>query len=80
MRASIRLLQHSLRLTLFTHQHCSLCVDVKNVMSRVWDRRHFEYAEVDILDPQNSKWKHLYEFDIPVVLGLRHSIPSLCAD
>ncbi|KAF2171972.1 hypothetical protein M409DRAFT_18203 [Zasmidium cellare ATCC 36951] len=36
-------------------------------MSRVWDRRHFEYREVDILDPKNSKWKSLYEFDIPVV-------------
>ncbi|CAK3959260.1 Hypothetical predicted protein [Lecanosticta acicola] len=36
-------------------------------MSRVWDRRHFEYGEVDILAPENKGWKHLYEFDIPVV-------------
>lgn len=67
MRATTRLLQHTLRLTLFTHEHCSLCVDVKSVMSRVWDRRHFDYKEIDILASENSKWKKLYEFDIPVV-------------
>lgn len=67
MRVTPRLAQLPLRLTLFTHDHCSLCVPVKDAMSRVWDRRHFEYREVDILDPKNSKWKSLYEFDIPVV-------------
>ena len=70
MRAASRLLQHSLRLTLFTHEHCGLCVDVKAVMSRVWDRRHFEYKEIDILAPENGRWKQLYEFDIPVVIRL----------
>jgi hypothetical protein len=67
MRQSMRLLQHSLRLTLFTHEHCSLCVDVKAVMSKVWDRRHFEYSEVDIKAPDQKHWHHLYELDIPVV-------------
>lgn len=67
MQATSRLAQLILRLTLFTHDHCSLCVPVKEAMSRVWDRRHFEYREVDIHDPKNSKWKSLYEFDIPVV-------------
>jgi hypothetical protein len=42
-------------------------VDVKAVMSKVWDRRHFEYSEVDIHASENRKWRHLYEFDIPVV-------------
>lgn len=36
-------------------------------MSRVWDRRHFEYGEVDIKAADQAKWKHLYEFDVPVV-------------
>lgn len=36
-------------------------------MAKVWDRRHFEYGEVDILASENQKWKSLYEFDIPVV-------------
>lgn len=67
MKPTPKLLQHALRLTLFTHEHCSLCVNVKDVMAKVWDRRHFEYGEVDILAPENQKWKSLYEFDIPVV-------------
>ncbi|KAF2211469.1 hypothetical protein CERZMDRAFT_43334 [Cercospora zeae-maydis SCOH1-5] len=67
MRAASRLLQHSLRLTLFTHDRCSLCVDAKGVMSRVWDRRHFEYREVDILADENARWNELYVHDIPVV-------------
>ena len=36
-------------------------------MSKVWDRRHFEYGEVDILAPENKQWKSLYELEIPVV-------------
>ncbi|EMF16864.1 uncharacterized protein SEPMUDRAFT_137601 [Sphaerulina musiva SO2202] len=67
MRAASRLLQHSLRLTFFTHEHCTLCQPVKDVMSTVWDRRPFGYEEIDILAPENNKWKQLYEFDIPVL-------------
>lgn len=70
MRPTSRLLQHALRLTLFTHENCSLCVDVKEVMARVWDRRPFNYSEVDIHAPENQKWRSLYEFDIPVVRAL----------
>lgn len=52
-------------------------------MSRVWDRRHFEYREIDILDAKNAQWKSLYEFDIPVVrlagdvISLNEANPSL---
>ncbi|KJY00036.1 glutaredoxin domain containing protein [Zymoseptoria brevis] len=67
MRPSTKMLQHSLRLTLFTHDTCSLCVDAQAVMSKVWDRRRFEYTEVNIKAPDQTKWRHLYEFDIPVV-------------
>lgn len=72
MRVASRLLQHSLRLTFFTHEHCTLCQPVKDVMSTVWDRRPFEYEEIDILAPENNKWKQLYEFDIPVVYRRLH--------
>lgn len=78
MRATRALLQHTLRLTLFTHDHCSLCHSVKGVMSRVWDRRHFDYREVDILAPENSRWKKLYEMDIPVV-SVVGSLPWILA-
>lgn len=36
-------------------------------MSRVWDKRPFEYREVDIKAKGMEKWKGLYEFDVPVV-------------
>lgn len=70
-------MQHSLRLTLFTHDRCSLCDSVKGVMSKVWDRRHFEYKEVDILAPENKQWMSLYELEIPVVRRLWQSY-DLC--
>ena len=68
MRASAILRQQwSLRMTLFIRQNCSLCTDAKDVMSKVWDRRPFEYTEIDVMAPGQTKWKNLYEFDTPVV-------------
>lgn len=67
MRASAILRQQwSLRMTLFIRQNCSLCTDAKDVMSKVWDRRPFEYTEIDVMAPGQTKWKNLYEFDTPV--------------
>lgn len=54
-------------MTLFIRQNCSLCTDAKDVMSKVWDRRPFEYTEIDVMAPGQTKWKNLYEFDTPVV-------------
>ena len=68
MRVSAILRQQwSLRHTLFIRQNCSLCTDAKDVMSKVWDRRPFEYTEIDVMAPGQTKWKNLYEFDTPVV-------------
>jgi hypothetical protein len=36
-------------------------------MSKVWDRRPFEYTEIDVMAANQTKWKNLYEFDTPVV-------------
>ena len=58
-------------MTLFIRQNCSLCTDAKDVMSKVWDRRPFEYTEIDVMAPGQTKWKNLYEFDTPVVRLLR---------
>lgn len=75
MRASAILRQQwSLRMTLFVRQNCSLCTDAKDVMSKVWDRRPFEYTEIDVMAPNQTKWKNLYEFDTPVVRLLYPSI------
>jgi hypothetical protein len=71
MRASAILRQQwSLRHTLFIRQNCSLCTDAKEVMSKVWDRRPFEYTEIDVMAPGQTKWKNLYEFDTPVVSAI----------
>lgn len=71
MRASAILRQQwSLRLTLFIRQNCSLCTDAKGVMSNVWDRRPFEYNEIDVMAAGQTKWKNLYEFDTPVVRSI----------
>lgn len=40
-------------------------------MSKVWDRRPFEYTEIDVMAPGQTKWKNLYEFDTPVVSSMQ---------
>lgn len=67
MRATSRLLQLPCRITLFTREHCGLCVSARSVLSDVWDSRPFDYKEVDIVKPAAQPWKDLYDFDVPVV-------------
>ncbi|KAF2761529.1 glutaredoxin 2 [Pseudovirgaria hyperparasitica] len=67
MKPTFRLLQHACRITLFTRPNCSLCDDAKSVLSRLWDKRPFEYQEIEILKPGAEKWKAVYEFDTPVM-------------
>lgn len=59
--------QYVCRLTLFTRANCGLCDNAKKVLSNVWDRRPFEYDEIDVMSPAHDKWKNVYEFDTPVV-------------
>lgn len=65
MRLTSRLLQ-SCRITLFTRENCGLCTEARSVLSKVWDERPFQYAEIDIMQPGGKEWK-AYEFDVPVV-------------
>jgi len=67
MRSTVALWQHALKLTFFTRANCSLCTDAEGVLSKIWDRRHFEYEEIDVMKQDQTKWKNLYEFDTPVV-------------
>lgn len=67
MRATSRLLQLPCRITLFTREHCGLCVSARSVLSDVWDSRPFVFKEVDIVKPPAQQWKDLYDFDVPVV-------------
>ena len=70
MRATAVLWKQCARLTLFTRPNCSLCEDAKGVLSKVWDRRPFEYDEINVMTDQQGKWKALYEFDTPVVRAI----------
>lgn len=78
MRATTRLLQLPCRVTLFTREHCGLCVAARSVLSEVWDSRPFVYKEVDIVKPAAQPWRDLYDFDVPVVcdtLAITHMLP-----
>jgi hypothetical protein len=65
-----RLLQ-GCRITLFTREGCGLCAQGKQSLSDVWDKRPFAYVEENV-DAKGSKWRDLYDFDVPVV-GSRRS-------
>ncbi|CAK7270876.1 hypothetical protein SEPCBS57363_004326 [Sporothrix epigloea] len=70
MRPTSRLFQQSqlaCRITLFTRPNCGLCVRAKSALSAVWDVRHFDYHEIDIIDPAAQKWRNLYDLDVPVI-------------
>ena len=73
MRPSLRLLQHTARVTLFTRESCSLCDTAKLVLKDVAKTRGFDYFEIDVMDPAQKMWKHAYEFDTPVVNPYRLS-------
>ncbi|KAI5466658.1 hypothetical protein BGZ63DRAFT_418422 [Mariannaea sp. PMI_226] len=67
--ATRRLLQLPTRITFFTRETCGLCSQAKGVLSNVWDKRPFEYKEVnvDLPQPESKQWKDLYDFDVPVI-------------
>ncbi|VUC34478.1 unnamed protein product [Clonostachys rosea] len=67
MFATRRLLQ-SCRITLFTRPSCGMCDQAKESLSKVWDARPFAYVEENI-DIKGSKWRDLYDFDVPVKMN-----------
>lgn len=67
MLPTSRLLQQVCRITLFTRSGCALCDSAKGVLSQVWNKRPFEYSEIDVMESGHEKWKDVYEFDTPVV-------------
>lgn len=54
------------RITLFTRQNCSLCLEATHILSRVWNHRPFQLRAIDIWGRGHRQWK-IYDFDIPVV-------------
>uniref|UniRef100_A0A0B7JSQ3 Glutaredoxin-like protein n=1 Tax=Bionectria ochroleuca TaxID=29856 RepID=A0A0B7JSQ3_BIOOC len=74
MFATRRLLQ-SCRITLFTRPSCGMCDQAKESLSKVWDARPFAYVEENI-DIKGSKWRDLYDFDVPVIHISKSTSPS----
>lgn len=33
----------------------------------MWDKRPFDYKEIDVMKPEEKRWRDLYEFDTPVI-------------
>ena len=52
------------RLTLYTHDDCSLCDDALEAISHLNARFYLE--TVDILHPDHKEWRRKYRYDIPV--------------
>ncbi|KAF2859834.1 glutaredoxin 2 [Piedraia hortae CBS 480.64] len=59
--------QNPLRLTLFTRASCSLCVTAHEVISRVAKRRTFRYEELNVMAPDQRRWRILYQNETPVL-------------
>ncbi|KAF2092983.1 hypothetical protein NA57DRAFT_49180 [Rhizodiscina lignyota] len=76
MRITRPLLQHALRITLFTRANCALCDQAKLVLSHAWDKKPFDFAEIDVMARGQEQWKELYEFDTPVIHVQRASTTS----
>lgn len=61
-------------LTVFTSPTCTLCEPTKFICKKVakelnkrYNKEVIRYKAIDILQEQNTKWKALYEYKIPVV-------------
>ncbi|KAI2628306.1 hypothetical protein GGS21DRAFT_527310 [Xylaria nigripes] len=76
MRPTIRLFQ-ACRITLFTRENCGLCTDARSVLSDVWDKRPFQFREIDIVKSETGpQWRDLYDFDVPVIHISKSSAPE----
>lgn len=52
-----------------------MCDQAKESLSKVWDARPFAYVEENI-DIKGSKWRDLYDFDVPVIHISKSTSPS----
>lgn len=57
--------------------NCGLCVRAKSALSHVWDRRPFDFKEVNITHPEAKPWKDIYDFDVPAVSIRKTLNPSV---
>ncbi|CCX06527.1 hypothetical protein FPQ18DRAFT_396640 [Pyronema domesticum] len=60
-------------LTFFSRASCALCTNARQILAQAWERRPFEYVEIDVMTTPEKKWKDAYEFDVPVI----HVVPTI---
>lgn len=87
MRPTFTLLANATRITLFTRSGCSLCTTAKDTLQSLQTKRPFDYAEVNVMQEGQKRWKDMYEFDVPVVstclccgfdaMGQQPTLPTL---
>lgn len=56
--------------------NCGLCVRAKSALSHVWDRRPFDFKEVNITHPEAKPWKDIYDFDVPAIHVTQSDAPA----
>ncbi|CAG7556828.1 unnamed protein product [Fusarium equiseti] len=68
----------STRITFFTRETCGLCSQAKHVLSDVWDKRPFDYTEVNVDLPklESKQWRDIYDFDVPVIHISKSTAPE----
>lgn len=66
------LLRLPVHITFFTRTSCGLCASARDVLTQAWERRPFEYTEIDVMTTTEKRWRDAYEFDVPVL----HILPS----
>lgn len=52
--------------TVYSSKNCGLCVEAKEVISKVQEKIPFTLIEEDIYSKGNEKWRQIYKYDIPV--------------
>lgn len=67
MQSKIKLMENVTRLALFTRPNCGLCDSAKVVLQSLSMKKTFELKQINVMDPANTHWKLIYEFDTPVV-------------
>ncbi|KAH0607321.1 uncharacterized protein H6S33_003309 [Morchella sextelata] len=56
-----------IHITFFSRSSCALCTNARQNLADAWKLRPFEFAEIDVMEPGQQKWKDVYEFDVPVI-------------
>ena len=55
-----------LHLLFLSRASCAICTNARATLAKVWQKRPFEYTEIDVMLPSGAAYR-AYEFDVPVI-------------